>query len=109
MRVDLALVEDHHAKTVVATALTGGNTFGGLGAVTVSIDGGLVAATATLDAATTERTMLLAEIYRRSGSWRLRAIGQGYDDGLVELAARYGVEIEKLRSISMRRDTAQDV
>jgi DNA polymerase-3 subunit epsilon len=53
--------------------------------------------------------MLLAEIYRRSGSWRLRAIGQGYDDGLVELAARYGVEIEKLRSISMRRDTAQDV
>jgi acetyl-CoA carboxylase carboxyltransferase component len=88
---------DHHAKIVVAAALAGGNTFGGLGAVTVSIDGGLVAAaTATLDAATTERTTLLAEIYRRNGSWRLRAIGQGYDDGLVELATRYGVEIEKL-------------
>ena len=35
--------------------------------------------------------MLLAEIYRRNGSWRLRAIGQGYDDGLARLAARYGV------------------
>lgn len=96
VRVDLALVEDHHAKIVVAAALAGGSTFGDLGAVTVSIDGGLVAAaTATLDAATTERTMLLAEIYRRNGSWRLRAIGQGYYDGLVELATRYGVEIEK--------------
>jgi hypothetical protein len=47
-----------------------------------------------IDPATTERTMLLAEIYRRNGSWRLRAIGQGYDDGLADLATRYGVETD---------------
>ena len=96
VRVDLALVEDHHAKIVVAAALAGDRTFGDLGAVTVNIDGDLVsAATATLDAATTERTMLLAEIYRRSGAWRLRAVGQGYDDGLAGLATRYGVDVER--------------
>ncbi len=96
VRVDLAVIEDYHAKIVVAAALAGGSTFCDLGAVAMSVDGGLVtAATATFDAATTERTMLLAEIYRRNGSWRLRAIGQGYDDGLVELATRYGVEVEK--------------
>lgn len=95
VRVDLALVEEHHTKIVVAAALAGDRTFGDLGAVTVSIDGDLVsAATATLDAATTERTMLLAEIYRRNGAWRLRAVGQGYDDGLAELAVRYGVDVE---------------
>jgi stress response protein SCP2 len=45
-------------------------------------------------AATTERTILLAEVYRRGPSWRLRAIGQGYDHGLGELARGYGVDID---------------
>ncbi|GAA3502995.1 hypothetical protein GCM10019016_101050 [Streptomyces prasinosporus] len=50
-------------------------------------------ARATLDAATTERTMLLAEIYRRGPLWRLRAAGQGYDHALDVLARRYGVAV----------------
>jgi DNA polymerase-3 subunit epsilon len=54
----------------------------------------VTAATSTLDAATTERTVLLAEIYRRNGLWRLRAVGQGYDAGLAELATRYGVAVD---------------
>jgi DNA polymerase III subunit epsilon len=96
IRVELSFVEEQHTKIVVAAALAGGATFGDLGAVTLAVDGDLVtAATATLDAATTERTMLLAEIYRRQGAWRLRAIGQGYDDGLAELFTRYGVDIEE--------------
>jgi DNA polymerase III subunit epsilon len=95
IRVDLDLVEDHHTRIVIAAALAGNATFGDLGAITLAVDGNLVtAATATLDAATTERTLLLAEIYRRDGSWRLRTIGQGYDHGLVELATRCGVDIE---------------
>ncbi|WP_253258437.1 TerD family protein [Pseudonocardia sp. N23] len=53
-----------------------------------------IAATATLDAATTERTMLLAEVYRRNGVWWVRAMGQGYDDGLAELAFRHAVAVE---------------
>ena len=96
IRVDLALVEEQHTKVVVAAALGGGSTFGDLGAVSLAVDSDLVtAASSVLDAATTERTMLLAEIYRRNGSWRLRAIGQGYDDELAGLAARYGVETDK--------------
>ncbi len=96
IRIDLSLLEEQHTKIVVAAALAGEATFGGLGAVTLAVDGDLVtAATATLDAATTERTLLLAEIYRRDGSWRLRTIGQGYDDGLAELAVRYGVVVDE--------------
>lgn len=94
IRVDLDLVGDEHAKIVIAASLAEDATFGDLGAVTLAVDGDLVtAATATLDAGTTERTMLLAEIYRRGGTWRLRAIGQGYDDGLAGLVARYGVDV----------------
>ena len=49
---------------------------------------------ATLDAATTERSLLLAHVYRRGGRWRLRAVGQGYDHGLAELATLHGVTVD---------------
>ncbi len=51
-------------------------------------------AQATLDAATSERTLLLAEIYRRGPTWRFRALGQGYDHGLETLVRGYGVDVE---------------
>lgn len=39
-------------------------------------------------------TLICAEIYRRHGVWRLRAVGQGYRDGLAGLARDYGVNVE---------------
>ena len=91
-RVEVREVE--WALRFAGAALAGDATFGDLGAITLAVDGDLVtAATATLDAATTERTLLLAEIYRRDDVWRLRVIGQGYDDGLAGLAVRYGVDV----------------
>lgn len=38
--------------------------------------------------------LLCAEIYRRKGSWRFRAIGQGYADGLAGVAHDFGVNID---------------
>ncbi len=97
VRIDLGLVSEDHQKVVVAAALDGDAVFGDLGAVTLSVDGDTAtAATSTLDAATTERTLLLAEVYRRDGAWRVRAMGQGYDDGLAELGARYGVAVDEV-------------
>ncbi|MFJ3234395.1 CAP domain-containing protein [Streptomyces sp. NPDC086787] len=40
-----------------------------------------------------ETVVLLAEIYRRDAGWKLRAIGQGYADGLAGLARDFGVDI----------------
>ncbi|WP_307817484.1 CAP domain-containing protein [Nocardia acididurans] len=39
------------------------------------------------------RALLLAEVYRRGGEWRLRAMGQGYADGLAGIARDYGVDV----------------
>jgi DNA polymerase-3 subunit epsilon len=95
VRIDLGLLGEEHRKVVVAAAVDGDAVFGDVGAVTVSVDGATAtAATATLDAATTERTLLLAEVYRRDGAWRVRAVGQGYDDGLAGLAVRHGVAVD---------------
>ncbi|MFI2436047.1 CAP domain-containing protein [Streptomyces sp. NPDC018693] len=40
-----------------------------------------------------ETLLLLAEVYRRNGVWKLRAIGQGYADGLAGLARDFGVDV----------------
>ncbi|NUR65009.1 MAG: stress protein [Streptomyces sp.] len=40
-----------------------------------------------------ETVLLLAEIYRRGTGWKLRALGQGYADGLAGLARDFGVEV----------------
>ncbi|MFD6270730.1 DEDDh family exonuclease [Nocardia asteroides] len=84
-------------RVVVAAALDGAGTFGEVGAVELELAAGLesgAAVRATLDAATVERTLLLAELYLRGETWRVRAVGQGYEFGLAELARRYGVEVE---------------
>ncbi len=41
----------------------------------------------------TETVALLAEVYRRAGAWRVRAVGQGYADGLAGLARDFGVDV----------------
>ena len=40
-----------------------------------------------------ETALVCLEIYRRDGTWRLRAVGQGYDDGLAGLARDFGVDV----------------
>ncbi|MGW0787413.1 TerD family protein [Streptomyces sp. NPDC002911] len=83
-------------RVVVAAAVDGVLTFGDVGAIQITAAPGTSAAPlaqSTLDAATTERTMLLAEFYRRGPVWRLRTVGQGYDHGLADLARGYGVHV----------------
>ncbi|MGC9379892.1 TerD family protein [Streptomyces sp. MH13] len=94
--VDLATLPPSARKVVIAAAIDGSPAFGEVGALHIVSGPGSSAAAlaqATLDAATTERTMLLAEIYRRGQSWRMRAVGQGYDHGLGALARGYGVDV----------------
>jgi len=38
--------------------------------------------------------LVWGEIYLRNGNWRLRAVGQGWSDGLAGLARDYGVNVD---------------
>ncbi|TCR16450.1 CAP domain-containing protein [Streptomyces sp. BK205] len=59
----------------------------------VSRVGGGVLARFTPPRPRQETVLLLAEIYRRGDGWKLRALGQGYADGLGGLARDFGVEV----------------
>ncbi|MFF4268595.1 TerD family protein [Streptomyces sp. NPDC001536] len=42
-----------------------------------------------------ERAVLLVELYRRGDGWKLRAIGQGYAEGLAGLATDFGIDVSE--------------
>lgn len=97
--VTIAELPSHCRRVVVAAVIEDDTiTFGDVGAVEFTVSAGAEGAVemrSTLDAATDERTLLLAEFYRRGEVWRIRSIGQGYATGLAELAVRYGVEVDE--------------
>ncbi|MEN0128991.1 MAG: TerD family protein [Brevundimonas sp.] len=43
--------------------------------------------------ASTETAMVFGELYRNSGEWKFRAVGQGYASGLAGIARDFGVTL----------------
>ena len=41
-----------------------------------------------------ERALVCVEVYRRAGAWKVRAVGQGYDDGLAGIATDFGITVD---------------
>ncbi|MDI5970328.1 TerD family protein [Streptomyces sp. SL13] len=81
----------------VLLALPGGASAGRFGAVApaphamvTGADGSRVGAFA-LTGLGPETAVAVLEVYRRNGAWRLRAVGQGYADGLARMLADHGV------------------
>ncbi|QYX75461.1 CAP domain-containing protein [Streptomyces akebiae] len=44
---------------------------------------------------TRESVLLLAELYRKGQGWKVRALGQGYADGLAGVARDFGVDVQE--------------
>ena len=91
LQVDLPAVPvDVTAIAVCASVHTG--TFADVVGLHVRLEGdtNLVF---TVPPLSTERAIVLFEFYRRAGTWKVRAIGQGYDDGLAGLARDFGVSV----------------
>ncbi|HEY9730380.1 MAG TPA: TerD family protein [Drouetiella sp.] len=42
----------------------------------------------------TETALIFAELYRKDGSWRFNAVGQGYAGGLKALATSFGLSVD---------------
>ena len=48
---------------------------------------------------TSVSALVWGEIYLRNGNWRLRAVGQGWSDGLAGLARDYGVNVDRCAAV----------
>ncbi|MFD9268175.1 TerD family protein [Streptomyces goshikiensis] len=58
-------------------------------------DGGAVIATFTPPKLGTETALVVVEVYQRGGVWKVRAVGQGYANGLAGIATDFGVSVEE--------------
>ncbi|MFD9812360.1 TerD family protein [Streptomyces sp. NPDC059080] len=58
-------------------------------------DSGAVLASFTPPGLGPETALVVVEIYRRNGAWKVRAVGQGYADGLAGIATDFGVTVEE--------------
>ncbi len=94
--VDLPAV-DTHVHSLVIVASTDGTPMADVGRLEWLISGGEPEPVARFPVTglTTERALVLGEVYRRDDHWRLRAIGQGWEGGLAGLATDYGVTIDE--------------
>ncbi|MBP0451771.1 TerD family protein [Kitasatospora sp. RG8] len=50
--------------------------------------------------------LVAGELYRRAGSWKFRAVGQGYASGLIGLATDFGITVEDDAAASVAAGSA---
>lgn len=43
--------------------------------------------------ASTVTAMIFGELYRHNGEWKFKAVGQGFSNGLAEMARNFGVDV----------------
>ncbi|MEU7632152.1 AIM24 family protein [Nocardia sp. NPDC049220] len=83
-------------RVVVTASLDGSGpaTFAGVGSLRASIAAEAGTLTFPITGLSTEAAVVCVEIYRRGGGWKIRAVGQGYDNGLAGIATAFGVNID---------------
>ncbi|MEV4515429.1 TerD family protein [Dactylosporangium sp. NPDC049525] len=95
--LDLPRLPPDIVKVVVAVSLDGSGAAALAGVrrlrVVVTADAEVVAVF-PLAGLTSETAAVAIEVYRRDGGWRVRAVGQGWADGLAGLARDYGIDVD---------------
>ncbi|MGA6207952.1 TerD family protein [Nocardia testacea] len=94
--IDLSSVPKNVHSIALAGSVASGD-FGTLGELTLDVvdETGRPLARYTTRDASTESAFVFGEIYRRGNSWKVRAVGQGWESGLAGLATDFGVSIDE--------------
>ncbi|MFC8452667.1 TerD family protein [Kitasatospora sp. NPDC057223] len=96
--IDTAAVPAAITKIVVtASPDESGVTFAGIEPTATVRDAatGAVLATFTPPRLDRETALVVVEVYQRGGAWKVRAVGQGYANGLAGIATDFGVSVEE--------------
>lgn len=83
-------------RVVITASLDGSGppTLAAAGSLTATIGSDSGTLSFPMTKLSTESAVVCVEIYRRGGGWKVRAVGQGYDDGLAGIASAFGVNID---------------
>lgn len=99
LEADLAALDPSVDRVVLAASSDGGP-FAGVTDLRVLLydaaagDGEPIAVFDVVPETGDETALICGELYRRGEAWKFRALGQGYDSGLVGLATEFGISVE---------------
>ncbi|MER5727951.1 TerD family protein [Streptomyces sp. NPDC002138] len=101
----------HKVGVVLALPPGGPPRFGAVAApyVVVAAADGDELAGYTLTGLDAETAVVALELYRRQGAWKVRAVGQGYADGLAALLADHGLSAPAAEEAAARAHAAAGV
>lgn len=91
VHIELNRVSPAVQKIALTLVIDGSDTINGLQQLSLQAPD-----IASFDPETTgrsEKAIIVAEVYRHNGNWKLRALGQGFNGGLEPLAISYGVDV----------------
>ncbi|RVR70748.1 tellurium resistance protein TerF [Citrobacter freundii] len=91
VHIDLNRVSSAVQKIAITLVIDGSDTITGLQNLNLQASG--IASFDPETAGRSEKAIIVAEVYRHNGSWKLRALGLGFNGGLEPLAMRYGVDV----------------
>jgi stress response protein SCP2 len=91
--VDTALLPQHCERVILVVSAGDGGSIADATAVLHQPGGAIDLRFRPVDSASVS-ALVWGELYQRNGNWRLRAVGQGWFDGLAGLARDYGVNVD---------------
>lgn len=97
LEVDLAAVPADVEQVRAVVTLDGeGARFGQVPAPVARLADGAGTALAeyVVDGLSSESIVIVLELYRRAGAWKVRAVGQGYAGGFADLVGDHGVHVD---------------
>lgn len=99
LQLDLPQVPPDIDKLVLTASLDGtrSKTFATVRQISITVSDLSGAPIARFDPSDlgTETALVLIEVYRRSGSWKIRGVGQGYASGLAGIATDFGITVDE--------------
>jgi stress response protein SCP2 len=101
--VEPGAVDTAIERVVVTASLDGSgpSTFGALGDLRMDVTvAGQPFARFVPDGLGQETALLCVELYRRAGAWKVRAVGQGYANGLAGIATDFGITVEEPQAVA---------
>lgn len=93
LEIDLPGVAASTDRIVVSASIDSGS-FGGMALEVRIVEDGADTYDLPITGLSSETTVILAEIYRRAGAWKIRNVGQGYATGLAGLATDFGITVD---------------
>ncbi|MBA0037527.1 VWA domain-containing protein [Pantoea sp. BIGb0393] len=91
LTLDLNKIAADVSKIAITLVIDGNETLTALNTLTLTAEN--IAHFSPETQGRSEKALILAEVYRHNGGWKLRALGQGFNGGLEPLARNYGVDI----------------